>query len=242
MARRGPDQCRGCGAAVDAGGGQAVRGQPVVHRAAAWRGYGCRARRLGRRTGSDRRLHRLGRLGGQRLPGGVAVHCRHAGAGAEYPARCDAVRQRDPVSGDRGQAARRRQWHHRRHRSAPPLRQPARQRGRRGRGAVVLDESVHRRHHGRAGRGGDVFGAARALSGLEGPVPVHHRRGGRIPEQARRCRHQAGVAHGGDAGPGASARHRAALHAVHGGRLGPHGQGRGPLPAVPWRAQGVAGG
>ena len=34
---------------------------------------------------------------------------------------------------------------------APPLRQPARQRGRRGRGAVVLDEPVHRRHYRRGG-------------------------------------------------------------------------------------------
>ena len=36
---------------------------------------------------------------------------------------------------------------------------------------LFWDESVHRRHDRRAGRGGDVLGAAGALSGLEGPVP-----------------------------------------------------------------------
>ena len=40
-------------------------------------------------------------------------------------------------------------------------------------GAVVLDQSVHGCHNRRARRGGDVHGFARALHGLEGPVPLH---------------------------------------------------------------------
>ena len=66
---------------------------------------------MGRRAGPSHRLHRLGQLGSQRFPRRVAVHCRHSGASAEHPARCDAVRQRDPAGGDRGQAARPRQRH-----------------------------------------------------------------------------------------------------------------------------------
>ena len=60
----------------------------------------------------------------------IFLRCRSsrcdAGAGAEHPPGCDAVRQRCSVGGDRGQASRLRQRYHGRDRSAPPLRQPAR--------------------------------------------------------------------------------------------------------------------
>ena len=198
------------------------------------------SRGLGWRSGSDDQLHRLGRLVGERLLGGVAVPGGDAGAGEGHPAGRDVVRERHPAGGDRGEAAGQGERDHRCDRSAPPLRQPAWRQVAEGSEQLFWTNQFTVATTGERAEAGTFSAQAGALPGVEGPVPDDGRRAGGVARQAGRAGDAAGDAHGRDAGAGAAARHRSALHVVHGARLGHTVKLVVPLPAVPRRAEGDA--
>ena len=116
---------------------------------------------MGRRSGSDHQLHRLGRslaannfLAVSQFP--VATPGRAPNIRPDVTLFVNGVPlvviEAKPPGSDSGITD-----------AIDQLRRYANQRGgrdRRRRGAVVLDESVHRRDHRREGRGGDVLGPA----------------------------------------------------------------------------------